>query len=70
MRAVQIIGVLLILGAIFIFVKAPSYSSDKSLFKVGPVEAKVQQEHEIPIWVGGVALAAGVVLVLGALRKK
>jgi drug/metabolite transporter (DMT)-like permease len=70
MRAVQIIGVLLILGGIFIFVKSPTYSSDKSVFKVGPVEAKVQQEHEIPTWVGGVALAAGVVLVLGGLRRK
>jgi drug/metabolite transporter (DMT)-like permease len=69
MRAIQIIGALLIAGGLYVLIKSPSYSSDKSLFKVGSVEATVQQEHAIPPWAGGVALAAGVVLVVAGLRK-
>jgi hypothetical protein len=69
MRAMQIIGVILIAGGLYVLIKSPTYSSDKSLFKVGQVEAKLQQDHEVPPWVGGVALAAGIVLVAGGLRK-
>ncbi|MGA2188266.1 MAG: hypothetical protein ABSH33_07025, partial [Steroidobacteraceae bacterium] len=60
MRLVQIIGAILIAGGLYILIKSPTYSSDKSLFKVGQVEAKVQESHDIPPWVGGAALAAGV----------
>jgi hypothetical protein len=69
MRILQIVGALLIAGGLFVLIKAPSYSSDKSLFKIGDVEAKVAQEHAIPPWAGGAALAAGVVLVVVGARK-
>ncbi|MEA3150384.1 MAG: hypothetical protein QOD56_1323 [Gammaproteobacteria bacterium] len=69
MRAIQIIGALLIAGGLYVLIKSPSYSSDKSIFKVGSVEATVQQERAVPPWAGGVALAAGVVLVVAGLRK-
>jgi hypothetical protein len=59
----------LIAGGLYVLIKSPTYSSDKSLFKVGQVEAKLQQDHEIPSWVGGVALAAGVVLVVAGVRR-
>ena len=69
MRILQVVGALLIAGGLFVLIKAPSYSSDKSLFKIGDVEAKVAQEHAIPPWAGGAALAAGVVLVVVGARK-
>jgi drug/metabolite transporter (DMT)-like permease len=69
MRILQIIGALLIAGGLFVLIKAPSYSSDKSVFKIGDVEAKVSQEHAIPAWAGAAALAAGVVLVVVGVRK-
>jgi hypothetical protein len=69
MRVLQILGALLIAGGLFVVIKAPSYSSDKSVFKIGDVEAKVSQEHAIPPWVGGAALAAGVVLIVVGVRK-
>ena len=69
MRVVQIVGALLIAGGLFVLIKAPSYSSDKSVFKIGDVEAKVSQEHAIPPWAGGIALAAGVVLIVVGARK-
>jgi hypothetical protein len=69
MRVLQIVGALLIAGGLFILIKTPSYSSEKSVFKIGDVEAKVAQERAIPPWVGGAALAAGVVLIVVGARK-
>jgi hypothetical protein len=69
MRVLQIVGALLIAGGLFILIKTPSYSSDKSVFKLGDVEAKVSQDHAIPPWVGGAGLAAGVVLIVVGARK-
>lgn len=69
MRILQVVGALLIAGGLFVLIKAPSYSSDNSLFKIGDVEAKVAQEHAIPPWAGGAALAAGVVLIVVGARK-
>jgi hypothetical protein len=70
MRIVQIVGALLVAGGLFVLIKAPTYSSDKSVFKIGDVEAKVAQERTIPPWVGGAALAAGAVLIVVGVRKR
>jgi drug/metabolite transporter (DMT)-like permease len=66
----QIVGALLIAAGLFIMIKSPSYSSEKSVLKVAGLEAKVNEQHEIPGWAGGAALAAGVVLVVVGLRKR
>jgi hypothetical protein len=69
MRILQIVGIVLIAGGLFVLIKAPSYSSEKSVFKIGDVEAKVAQEHPVPPWAGGAAIAAGVVLIVIGARK-
>jgi hypothetical protein len=69
MRIMQVVGLVLILGGLFVLIKSPSYSSDKSLFKIGDVEAKVAEHHDIPPYVGGIAIAAGVVLMVVGARK-
>jgi hypothetical protein len=69
MRIVQVLGVLLLAGGLYVLLKSPTYSSDKSLFKVGQVEARVREDHEIPPWVGGAAVAAGLVLVVVGARR-
>jgi hypothetical protein len=70
MRIALIVGVLLIAGGLYVLIKSPSYSQDKPILKVGSLEAKVTEEHVIPPWLGGVALAAGVVLVVAGMRRK
>jgi len=69
MRIMQIVGIILIAGGLFVLIKTPSYTSDKSVFKIGDVEAKVAQEHAIPPWIGGAALAGGVLLIVTGARK-
>ena len=69
MRILLFLGAMLIAGGLFVLIKAPSYSSEKSVFKIGDVEAKVSQQQEIPAWAGGAALAVGVALVVVGARK-
>jgi len=69
MRVLQVLGAILILGGAFVLIKSPSYSSQKSVLKIGDVEAKVSQEHTIPPWAGGAAVAVGVVLIVVGARK-
>jgi hypothetical protein len=70
MRIALIVGALFIAGGLYILIKSPSYSEDKPVLKVGSLEAKVAQEHPIPGWLGGAALAVGVVLVVVGTRRK
>ena len=70
MRATLIAGfVLAALGAFVVF-KGVSYTKDESVFKFGGLEAKMQQKHRVPEWIGGVALGAGLVLVIAGLKKR
>jgi hypothetical protein len=66
---VQIIGAILIAGGLFVFIKSPTYTSEKSMIKIGDVEAKVSQQQPVPPWVGGAALAAGVILLVAGARR-
>jgi cytochrome c biogenesis protein CcdA len=70
MRALQISGVVLIVIGLWIIFRPPSYSREESVFKVGDIEAKMQQEHSVPGWVGGIALGAGLVLVVVGIKKR
>jgi hypothetical protein len=69
MRILQIVGAILIAGGLFVLIKSPSYSSEKSVFKIGDVEAKVAQQQAISPWLGGAALAGGLVLIIVGARK-
>jgi hypothetical protein len=69
MRALQILGAILILGGLIVLIKSPSYSSDKSVLKIGDVEAKVSQQHAIPPWAGGAGVVVGVILIVVGARK-
>jgi hypothetical protein len=62
-------AVLAVLGA-FIIVKGVSYTREESVFKLGGIEAKVEQERRIPEWAGGIALGAGLVLLVTGLKKR
>jgi hypothetical protein len=56
-------AILALLGA-FIIIKGVSYTREESVFRLGDIEAKVEQKHRIPQWPGGIALGAGLVLLI------
>jgi hypothetical protein len=69
-RGVLIAGCVLGLLGLFIVVRGLSYTKEESVFKLGGLEAKVKQERHVPQWLGGVALGAGLVLVIAGLKKR
>jgi len=70
MRALQISGAALVVIGLWLIIRPPSYSREESVFKVGDIEAKVRQEHSVPGWIGGLALGAGLVLIVVGLKKR
>lgn len=50
-----------------------SYTTEESIFKLGPIEAKAEKQHTLsaPPAVGwGLLIGGGVILLAGALRKR
>ncbi len=70
MRVLAISAIVLILAGVWIIVRPPSYSQEERVFKLGDIEAKMQQEHVVPGWIGGIALGAGAVLLVVGLKKR
>lgn len=70
MKASFIAGLVLVAAGIFLILRPPHYSSEQSVFKLGDLEAKVQQQRALPDWVGGAVLGAGIVLLGAGLLKR
>lgn len=70
MRGALIAGVVLAGLGVFLLIKGLSYTREESVFKLGSIEAKVQQERRVPEWIGGLALGAGLVLVVIGIKKR
>jgi len=69
MRALQILGAVLVAAGLFLIIRPPSYPHQESVFKLGDLEATVQDRRTVPGWVGGVLLGAGCVLVIVGMKR-
>ena len=69
MRVLRIPGLVLVAIGLWFIIRPPSYSREERVFKLGDLEAKMQEQHPVPGWVGGMALGAGLVLVVVGFRK-
>jgi len=69
-RALQISGAVLIVVGLWTVMRPPAYSREESVFKLGDIEAKMQQEYRVPGWVGRMALGAGLVLFVVGITKR
>jgi len=68
----KVLGIILILVGIFsLAYKGITYTKEHKVLDVGPLQASVDQKKTIPLSpiLGGLALAAGLVLVLADKRK-
>jgi hypothetical protein len=73
MKPITMLGIVLaILGALALVYQGFNYTRDKTVLDVGPIHATVDEKQHVPVppIVGGLALAAGAVLIgMGAKRK-
>jgi hypothetical protein len=69
MRPMTIIGALLIAAGLWVVINGASYTKDKTVLKVGPLEANVKEQQSIPPWAGGAAILVGVGCVVIGVRK-
>jgi hypothetical protein len=73
MRPTSIIGLLLIIGGLAVLLMGGfSYNKSEKVLDVGPLEATVQTKERVPLppIAGGLAMAAGVALLLVGSKKK
>ena len=72
MSAARIAGVILIvIGLIGLIWGGISWTEEETLVDIGPVEARAEQQKSIPITpiVGGIALVAGIILLVVPSRR-
>jgi len=69
MRTLQILGAVLVAAGLFLIIRPVSYPHQESVFKLGDLEATVEEKRTVPGWVGGVLLGAGCVLVVVGMKR-
>lgn len=64
-------GILIVIGLIGLIWGGISWTEEETLVDIGPIEARAEQEKTVPITpvVGGIALVAGIVLLVGPRRR-
>jgi len=73
MKAVTLAGiVLVILGALALIYQGFTYTRAKNVLDVGPIHATVDTQQHVPLppIFGGLALAAGAILLVTGARKQ
>jgi hypothetical protein len=69
MRPMAILGVLLVLAGLYVVFNGASITKDKTVAKVGSLEANVKTKESIPTWAGAVAIVAGIGCIVVGARK-
>jgi hypothetical protein len=69
MRASVWVGIALIVAGVFVYLRG-GVTRKKEVLDVGPLEVSTSERQQIPPWIAGVVVAAGVVLVAAGLRQK
>jgi len=72
MKPIFWLGILLIvLGGLALAYQGFNYTKQERVLDIGPIHATAEEQKHvtIPPWVGGIALAGGIVLVIAGARK-
>jgi hypothetical protein len=71
MRAILIvIGILLLVGGLWVVFGHGSYSQTDTIFQVGSAKVTATHDKSIPEWLGIAGIAVGALLTLGGLMSK
>ncbi len=63
--------ILLVAGIIMMAVSGFNFKTEKKVLDIGPLEVNKEESHHVgwPVWVGGVAAVAGIVLIVSGRKK-
>jgi uncharacterized membrane protein len=70
MRPQALIGIILIVIGAFVVFRGVSYKSKDEVLRVGDIKASVEENRAVPTWAGGVAIAAGIILLVGGMKRR
>ena len=73
MKPLTVVGiVLIVLGVIALAYQGISYTTTEKVIDIGPLKVEAKKEKTIPLppILGGVAVAAGVVLLIAGARRR
>lgn len=70
MRPLSLVGLVLVAVGGFILLRGLSFTSQKSVLKVGDFQASVEEHRTVPPWVGGLAVVGGLVLLVAGSRRR
>jgi hypothetical protein len=69
MRATVWVGIALIIAGVFVYLRG-GVTRKTEVLDVGPLEVSTSEKQEIPPWIAGLVVGAGVLLVAAGLRQK
>jgi hypothetical protein len=70
MRPLTLAGLALLLLGGFVLLRGLSYTSHKSVLKVGDFHATMEEHQTVPPWVGAVTVVGGIVLLVAGSRRR
>jgi hypothetical protein len=70
MRPLAIVGLVLLALGGFVLLRGLSFTSQKSVLKVGDFQASMEERRDVPAWVGALAVAGGIVLLVAGARRR
>lgn len=70
MKAIGI--VLIVAGILMLIFKGFSFTKEKKVLDVGPLEVNKQEQKTVawPLWAGGIAIVAGAIVLVAGRREK
>jgi hypothetical protein len=70
MRPFTLAGLALLVIGGFILLRGLSFTSQKSVLKVGDFQASVEERRAVPAWIGGLAVVGGLILLVAGTRRR
>jgi hypothetical protein len=70
MRPHALIGLVLVVLGVFVLLRGMSYSDRDEVLRVGDVKASVESKKAVPPWAGGLAIVAGIALIVTGMKRK
>jgi hypothetical protein len=69
MRASVLAGIVLIIAGVAIYARG-GFTKTEKVVDLGPLEVSTSEKQQVPAWIAGLVVAAGVVLVVAGSRGR